>query len=69
MENVEIKQLSDKDLKDKLAAEKEALHKLKISHAVSPVENPMKIRFQRRVIARLESELRRRELESATVKA
>lgn len=58
MKNSEIKALSANELKDKIAAEEENLQRLKFSHAITPLENPMKIRNTRRLIARLKTELR-----------
>lgn len=63
MKQEEIRQMSIKDLKERLLEERTVLNKLKLSHAVSPIENPMKVRVFRRNIARLRTELRRRELE------
>jgi large subunit ribosomal protein L29 len=57
MENKEIANLSINDLKAKIKEEKALLNKLKINHAVSPIENPMKIRTSRKLIARLTTEL------------
>ncbi|OKZ16105.1 MAG: 50S ribosomal protein L29 [Butyricimonas synergistica] len=48
--------------KEKIETEKAALTKMKMNHAVSPLENPMLIRTTRRNIARLMTELRKREL-------
>jgi large subunit ribosomal protein L29 len=53
------------ELKDRLDEERKQLIKLKLNHAVSPLENPNKIKNYRRTIARMETELRRRELEEA----
>lgn len=58
MKNSEIKALSVEELSQKLGSEKESYRRLKFSHAVSPIENPMKIKSSRRFIARLETELR-----------
>ena len=44
MENKEISNLSINDLKAKIKEEKALLNKLSINHAVSPIENPMKVR-------------------------
>ena len=44
MKTSDIKSLSAADLKSKISAEQEALAKLKFAHAISPIENPMKIR-------------------------
>jgi large subunit ribosomal protein L29 len=62
MKNSEIKALSADEIKQKLASEKEALGKLKFAHAISPIENPMKIRESKKVIARLQTELKAKEL-------
>tara|TARA_B100001250_G_scaffold223794_1_gene191882 strand:- start:451 stop:648 length:198 start_codon:yes stop_codon:yes gene_type:complete len=48
------------ELQDLLITEKEKLVRMKMSHAVSPMENPMKIKFARRTIARIMTELSRR---------
>jgi large subunit ribosomal protein L29 len=57
MENKEISNLSINDLKAKIKEEKALLNKLSINHAVSPIENPMKVRTSRKLIARLSTEL------------
>ena len=56
MKNEEIKSLNDQEIADKLAEEMAILNKMKINHAVSPIENPLKIRFARKTIARLKTE-------------
>ncbi len=62
MKNSEIKALNFDELKQKLSSEQEAYRKLKFAHEISPVENPMKIRDTRKLIARLQTELRAKEL-------
>ena len=62
MKTSEIKDLTTEEIKEKIETEKAALTKMKMSHAVSPLENPMLIRTTRRNIARLMTELRKREL-------
>ena len=57
MKNSEIKALTLDELNSKIAAERENYSKLKFAHAVTPIENPMKIRDARRLIARLHTEL------------
>ena len=52
-----IHELSAKELQDKLILERGNLVKLKLNHAVSPIENPMKIRITRRGIAMIHTEL------------
>lgn len=60
MKNKEIVGLSDQELVEKIKEEKAGLNKLKLNHAVSPVENPAKIRVDRRNIARLNTEVNKR---------
>jgi len=48
------------ELNDLLITERERLVKMKMSHAVSPLENPMQIKFSRKIIARIMTELSRR---------
>lgn len=55
-----IHELTDAEVKEKLIDERNAYTKLQTSHAVSPIENPLKIRSTRRTIARLETEVKNR---------
>ena len=48
------------ELNDLLFSEKERLVKLKMSHAVSPLENPLSIKFARKEVARIMTELSKR---------
>ena len=52
--------MPENELNDLLVAEKERLVKMKMSHAVSPLENPLQIRFTRKTIARVMTELSKR---------
>jgi len=56
MEKEEIKKLSDTELKERIANERTMLTKLKLQHSVSPIENPMRVRAQRKLVARLLTE-------------
>lgn len=58
-----INEMSTGELHERLDEEKKQLRKLKMNHAVSPLENPMKIKDYRRTVARIKTELRKRELE------
>ena len=58
-----IKVLSTADLNDRLELARTQLVKMRLNHAVSPLENPNQIRATRKDIARYLTELRRRELE------
>ena len=62
MNKAEIKELSTKELKERLEAAEVALNQLEINHSVSPLDNPAKITKERRMIARMKTELRSREL-------
>ena len=48
------------ELHDLLVTERERLVKMKMSHAVSPMENPMQIKFARKTVARIMTELSKR---------
>jgi len=61
----ELKELSERDLREKLEAEKIALTQLRISHAITPLDNPCSIKHKRKEIARIYTELRARELNKA----
>jgi large subunit ribosomal protein L29 len=58
----DYKALGDDALSDKISDEELRLKKLKFSHAVNPIENPLYIKTLRRGIARLKTEERKREL-------
>ena len=60
MKSAEIKDLSTKDLAARIETEKAQLAKLKVQHAVSPVENPSIIKKNRRDIARMLTVLRQK---------
>lgn len=55
-------EVSDKDLRDRLAEMEKDYAQLKINHAISPLDNPAKITASRKQIARVKTELRAREL-------
>jgi large subunit ribosomal protein L29 len=63
-----IKELTTDEILGKLEDESAEISKLKMTHAVSQLENPMVIRQKRRTIARLKTELRKRELEATNNK-
>ena len=60
MKSAEIKDLSTKDLAERIETEKAQLAKLKVQHAMSPVENPSIIKKNRRDIARMLTILRQK---------
>ncbi len=62
MEQKVIRELTTSEILERLDEEKKQLIKLKLNHAVSPLENPNKIKTYRKTIARLQTELRTRVL-------
>ena len=62
MKMKELKELDVNALADKLENAKAQLNQLKLNHSVAPLENPSQIKAARRNVARIETELRQREL-------
>ena len=62
MKKAEIKELGSKELQERLGAAVAALNQLEITHSISPLDSPAKITHERRMIARMKTELRKREL-------
>ena len=50
----------ENELNDLLASERDRLVKMRMSHAVSPMENPLQIKFTRKKIARVMTEISKR---------
>ena len=63
MKQSEIKELSTADLQEKLGETKKSYADLKMAHAISPLENPVQLRSLRRTVARLATELTKREIQ------
>lgn len=57
MKKADIKNLSAEDIQNKLTEVKADFNKMKLAHAISPIENPIQIRDMRKTIARLQTEL------------
>jgi large subunit ribosomal protein L29 len=64
MKKEEFKELSDKDLNERLGAEVIELNQLRINHTITPLDNSGSIKEKRRNIARIHTELRARELKN-----
>lgn len=60
MQYTEIKGLTTEEIVEKLREERALYTKMKFNHAVSPLENPMKLKASRQVIARYLTELNAR---------
>ena len=65
MKKEEIKELSIKDLRDQIEAAEKAYRDLKVTHAISPIDNPAKITSDRREIARMKTVLREKVIAAA----
>jgi len=55
MKTSEIRELSVKEIEERIENEKNLIFRQKMNHAISPLDNPMKIKETRRNIARLET--------------
>ena len=64
----DIKEFANDELAEKIKEGQVRYRKMKFNHTVSPLDNPLLIRWQRRDIARLKTELKRRELEAEKTK-
>ena len=62
MKMSEVKEISVKELNEKIENAEASLQQMKINHSVTPLENPSQIKAARRDIARMKTELRQREL-------
>jgi large subunit ribosomal protein L29 len=60
--NKGLKDMSEADLNARIGEDELRLKKLEFAHAISPLENPMSIRDLRKDVARLKTELRKKEL-------
>jgi large subunit ribosomal protein L29 len=58
-----IKEMTTAEIRENLVEERINYSKMKMAHAISPLENPVSLRLKRKVVARLETELRGREME------
>ena len=63
MKQSEITQLSVAELQEKLGETKKSYADLKMAHAISPLENPIQLRNVRRSVARISTELTKREIQ------
>ena len=65
---LELQDFSDTDLIGEVEGRRAQYHKMKFDHALTGLENPLDLREVRRDIARLQTEIRRRELAAASEK-
>lgn len=57
-----IEGLNEQDLQARIKEDELRLKKLEFAHAISPLENPMSIRNLRKELARLKTELKKKQL-------
>jgi large subunit ribosomal protein L29 len=62
MKTSEIKELSTSDLLERIDTERTMLVRMKLNHAITPLDNPQKVKDVKLTIARLLTEMRTREL-------
>jgi large subunit ribosomal protein L29 len=68
MKSSEIKELTIQELLERLESEETLLVRMKMNHAVSPLDNPNKIVETRRNVARLKTEIRARQIQEQAEK-
>lgn len=69
MKNAEIRALSLDDLRTQLKQEQTNGQQLRFAHAISPLENPGRLKATRKAVARLQTEISRRNNEQASTNA
>ena len=62
MDTAEIKGLTTKEINERIENEQNFLGRQRMNHAVSPLDNPTKLKESRRIIARLKTILRQRQM-------
>ena len=68
MKSSEIKELTIQELLERLESEETLMVRMRMNHAVSPLDNPNKIVETRRNIARLKTEVRARQIQEQSAK-
>jgi large subunit ribosomal protein L29 len=64
--NIKLNGLSIEELRELLANTQINLSKLKMNHRTAELENPLEIRSVRRNVARINSEIKKRELQQSS---
>ena len=64
----DLKDLTLVELQDKLQDSRGTLNKLRFNHAVSPIDSPMQLRSKKKEVARILTELRKREIANTASK-
>ena len=63
---IELKEMSDKDLQGELSQISAQYQKLRFDHTIKGLDNPVNLRTTKRDIARIKTEIRRREVSAMT---
>ncbi len=64
--NIKLNGLSNEELNEMLTKTQGELNKLKMNHKTAELENPLEIRFVRRNVSRINTEIKKRELQHIT---
>ena len=64
--NIKLNGLSNEELNEMLTNTQSELTKLKMNHKTAELENPLEIRFVRRNVSRINTEIKKRELQQST---
>ena len=64
--NIKLNSLSIEELQEMLVNTQSELNKLKMNHKTAELENPLEIRFVRRNVARINTEIKKRQLQNTT---
>lgn len=64
MKSSVIREMSSAEIREQIENEKSMFLKLKMNHLVSNLENPIKLKYARKTIARLSTELTKRDKNS-----
>lgn len=62
MKTSEIKELSNAEILERIQTDQDSMVRMKMNHAISPLDNPQVIVRMRKNIARLKTILRQREI-------
>ena len=62
----DILQMSDEDIRMKIRDDQDNLRRMRFNHAISPLDNPLSLRSLRREIARLNTELNKRQQKASS---
>ena len=62
MKQPQVREASTEELQEELVKSKKAYSEIRMAHSLSPLENPMQLRSMRKSIARIATELTKREL-------